>query len=179
MAIAVSGVSVRQVEVDLKKKPAEMLAISPKGTVPVLQLPDGRVLEQSLDIMRWALAQHDPEGWLDVDDAIAIDLITQNDTTFKRALDRYKYPERYPEKSQVAHREDGEAFLVALEDRLNRHAFLAGDAITYVDAAIMPFVRQFAAVDEAWWASAPYPRFRGWLGTLTASPVFVGVMAKQ
>lgn len=176
MAIAVSGVAVTQHEVDLKNKPAEMLAISPKGTVPVLQLPDGRVLEQSLDIMHWALAQHDPDCWLDVDERVADALTTQNDTAFKRALDRYKYPERFPERTRIEYRNEGEVFLSTLEDRLREHEYLAGESITYVDAAIMPFVRQFAAVDTKWWADAHYAAVQKWLHTQTASTLFMQVM---
>jgi glutathione S-transferase len=179
LAIAVSDVQVKEIEVALNAKPEAMLAISPKGTVPVLQLADGRVLEQSLDIMRWALMQHDPENWLKVDESIAHPLISQNDTMFKRALDRYKYPERFPEKSQAAHREDGEAFLRVLEVQLGQHAFLAGERQSYVDAAIMPFVRQFAAVDTAWWGLMPCRYLRTWLSAMIATPVFLAAMAKR
>jgi glutathione S-transferase len=179
LAIAVSGVSVREHEVDLKAKPAEMLAISPKGTVPVLHLQDGRVIEQSLDIMRWALAQHDPESWLDADSTLVDVLIAENDGAFKLALDRYKYPERHPEKSQAAHRADGEVFIAQLETLLSKQNFLCGSKASIADAAIMPFVRQFAAVDSVWWHAASYSRVRAWLNDWTTSPLFEGVMKKR
>jgi glutathione S-transferase len=179
LAIAVSGVSVREHEVDLKAKPAEMLAISPKGTVPVLHLQDGRVIEQSLDIMRWALAQHDPQSWLHADSTLVNVLIAENDGAFKRALDRYKYPERHPEKSQAAHRADGEVFIAQLETLLSRQNFLCGSKASIADAAIMPFVRQFAAVDSVWWHAASYSRARAWLNDWTTSPLFEGVMKKR
>lgn len=178
LAIATAGLTVTEHEVSLRDKPAEMLAISPKGTVPVLQLSDGRVIEESIDIMRWALAQHDPDGWLGIDADEAALLIRTNDAEFKRALDRYKYPNRYPERSATDYRSEGERFLVQLEKRLSGQPFLTGTQIRWVDAAIFPFIRQFAAVDPAWFSSAPYPNLRRWLEEWLASPLFLKVMAK-
>ncbi len=173
LALAVSGTAVEHREVKLRDKPAAMLAASPKGTVPVLVLPDGRVIDESLDIMRWALARNDPEGWLAGDDAA---LIAANDGAFKGHLDRYKYPERYAADG-VDHRAAGLAMLGALEQRLGEQAYLGGDRFGLADAAILPFVRQFAAVDREWFAAQDLARVQGWLAAFVGSPLFEGVMA--
>ena len=151
LALAVSGTRGELREVRLSAKPQAMLAASPKGTVPVLVLPGGTVLDESLDIMRWALTNRDPEGWLARDDA---GLIAMNDGPFKHDLDRYKYPERYGVDAG-AHREGGLAFLREIDRRLAHTAQLCGAARGLTDAAIMPFVRQFAAVDREWFGALP------------------------
>lgn len=178
LAIAVAGMTVNEREVSLREKPAEMLAISPKGTVPVLQLADGSVIDESIDIMRWALAQHDPDHWLAVDADEAATLILINDAEFKRALDGYKYPNRYPERSATDYRRKGERFLATLEARLTGQSFLDGGQIRWVDAAVFPFIRQFAAVDPDWFSNAPYPNVQRWLQAWLVSPLFLSVMAK-
>jgi glutathione S-transferase len=150
-----------------------MLKISPKGTVPVLQLADGTVLEESLDIMRWALAQCDSHGWLKHDDAALID---ENDGQFKHSLDRYKYATNAAQKA--THRTEAEQFLQQLETRLSHQAYLCGATLSITDIAIFPFIRQFAAVDEAWFTQAPYPALRQWLVGLVESELFTGVMRK-
>lgn len=162
-------------EVKLSAKPDEMLAASPKGTVPVLVLPDGDVLDESLDIMQWALGSNDPEGWLRRSDA---KLIARNDTSFKHALDRYKYPDRYDE-DPTPHRVDGVAFLHELEARLARAGQLCGQDRGFADAAIMPFVRQFAAVDSEWFAAQPLSHLQAWLAGHLASPLFESVMVRM
>jgi glutathione S-transferase len=178
LAIAVAGVEVAQYEVSLRDKPHDMLAISPKGTVPVLQLADGVVLEESLDIMRWALSQNDPAHWLDAPYADASELVTENDVIFKPALDRYKYPTRYPQQSADRYRDAAQAFPAALEARLAQHRYLTGNQLSWADAAIFPFIRQFAAVEPERFANAPNPRLRGWLAEWLASPLFTAVMQK-
>ena len=172
LALAVSETAVEHREVRLRDKPAEMLAVSPKGTVPVLVLPDGRVIDESLDIMRWALARHDPEDWLAGDDAA---LIAANDGAFKHHLDRYKYPERYPADG-VDHRAAALAILQGLAARLGEHACLGGTRFGLADAAILPFVRQFAAVDPDWFAAQDLALVQHWLATFLASPRFAAVM---
>jgi glutathione S-transferase len=181
LALWQAGVVVALREVVLRDKPAAMLEISPKGTVPVLQLPDGRVLEESLDIMHWALQQNDPGGWLRTGDSAEQGaLIARNDTNFKPLLDRYKYAERFPEKSAVAWRHAAiAAHLAELEVRLTKHAFLLGDTASLADAALFPFVRQFAAVDAAWFEKAPLPALRRWLKVWLASPLFAAVMLRH
>jgi glutathione S-transferase len=178
MALWVAKIQLEVREVSLRDKPAHLLQISPKGTVPVLQLPDSTVLEQSLDIMQWALAQNDPQGWLSADRDAMSRLIAINDGDFKKALDRYKYPERYPEQSQDFYRQQGEQFLQLLETALQQHRFLLGDAASMTDVAIFPFIRQFAAVDAEWFAGSAYGQLRVWLDGWLESALFADVMQK-
>src|SRR5690554_637466 len=166
-------------EIVLKDKPAQMLAISPKGTVPVLQLTDGVVIEESRDIMIWALEQHDPQGLLDaavLDQAKA--LIEQNDNEFKHWLDRYKYSDRHPEMSQMEYRQRGEVFSQILERLLTENPFLLGHQPTIADIGIMPFVRQFAHVDRDAFYSLPYPNLQRWLQLWLEHPFFLKAMVK-
>ncbi len=158
-----------------------MLAASPKGSVPVLMLPDGRVIDESWDIMLWALRAHGAHPWLGEEECHvqeALPLLAENDLTFKRALDRYKYPEQFPQHPQDFYRELGEEFLQRLESHLSITPYLLTDNMTIADAALLPFVRQFAAVDADWFASAPYPKLRDWLGGYTESKLFMRVMQK-
>lgn len=184
MAISYSRVSVELREVVLRAMPESLLACSPKGTVPVLVLvlQDGVVLDESRDIMDWALAAHDPEHWLPAADSEAAAetarLIDANDTVFKPQLDRYKYAVRYPEHPAGYYREQGEQFLQQLEHRLQQHSWLLDGRIRVVDVAIFPFVRQFAHVDRDWFDQAPYPHLQHWLDRLLTSELFSGVMIK-
>ena len=173
MALRYSGVPLSIIEVSLKAKPAEMLALSPKGTVPVLVCADGRVIEQSLEIMLWALAQYDPDNWLGPDSAA---LIEENDQVFKVNLDRYKYAIRYPEQPMEHYRAQGAAFLQRLEVLLEQTPYLAGDTLSLADIALAPFVRQFAHVDRDWFEQAPYPRLNAWLERFLASELFTAVL---
>lgn len=178
MALAVSGLEVRVREVVLRDKPPEMLAASPKGTVPVLVTADGTVIDESLDVMRWALAQNDPEGWLEADAAETARLIALNDGLFKSALDRFKYPDRHAGAPEDA-REEGMALLSGLSERIaGNGGQLFGARPTLADIAIFPFVRQFAAVDPNSWTSAAPPALQRWLDGHTASPRFAAIMAK-
>jgi glutathione S-transferase len=174
LALAVSGTGHEVREVRLSAKPAAMLAASPKGTVPVLDLGEGDVLDESLDIMRWALGISDPEAWLARDDAA---LIATNDGPFKRDLDRYKYPDRHG-ADPSAHRQSGLAFLREIESILAGTDHLGGPTRGLTDAAIMPFVRQFAAVDGGWFDAQPLPRLKRWLAGHVASDLFDAVMAR-
>ena len=181
MALRYSGVEVSIVEVSLKAKPAEMLALSSKGTVPVLDV-DGQVIDESLEIMRWALAQNDPQDWLLKDDpqgqlTIAA-LIEENDQAFKVQLNRYKYAERYPEQPMAFYRAEGEVFLRKLDQMLEGHACLLADHPSLADVALMPFVRQFAHVDREWFAQTPYRRLQAWLQRFIESDLFTSIMAK-
>ena len=182
MAIMASGVAVEMHEVDLRNKPAAMLACSPKGTVPVLQLADGSVLEESLDIMRWALGIDDPFGWLRRDAATMADmsaLMAKNDTTFKYFLDRYKYAGRYPEHSVAHYRGEGEKFLAELTARLDRRPWLGGESVGWADIAIFPFVRQFAQIDREWFYAAHAGPLARWLDAHIESTLFQAVMAVE
>jgi len=180
LALWQAGIEVELREVALRDKPAEMLAISPKGTVPVLQLPDGRVIDESLEVMRWALGRHDPDGWLSAASVEEIErLIHRNDGEFKPLLDAYKYAERFPARTKAQWRDAAvDAHLADLNQRLSRHAGLLGARISLADAALMPFVRQFAGVDPHWFAQSPMGALRAWLDDWLASPLFQAVMAK-
>ena len=177
MALRYCGVPVEIVEVSLKAKPAEMLAISPKGTVPVLDA-DGRVIDESLEIMRWALAQNDPQDWLLSGDARVAELIEANDQVFKGHLNRYKYAERYPEQPMEVYRAEGEMFLRRLEELLEGRDYLLTDHPSLADVALMPFVRQFAHVDREWFAQTPYVRLQAWLQRFLESELFTSIMKK-
>ncbi|SDZ62759.1 glutathione S-transferase [Pseudomonas sp. NFIX28] len=181
LALRYSGVPLEIVEVSLKAKPAAMLALSSKGTVPVLNV-DGRVIDESLDIMRWALAQHDPQDWLLKDDGPGQQrieaLIAENDQVFKQHLNRYKYAERYPEQPMEHYRGQGEVFLQQLDELLSQRDYLLADHPCLADMALAPFVRQFAHVDREWFAQAPYPHLQRWLQRFLESELFTQVMAK-
>lgn len=179
MALDYAGIVVETREVSLKQKPAHMLQVSPKGTVPVLVLPDGRVIDQSLDIMRWALQQRDADSWLGCDMQQAMLLVAENDGPFKQHLDRYKYADRFPEYPSGHYRAQGELFLAKLEQYLQQGNFLLGDATSFADIAIFPFIRQFAAVDQDWFASADYPGLKSWLQHFTESELFQRIMVKH
>ena len=172
--MAISGTRYELREVSLRAKPAAMLTASAKATVPVCVLPDGKVIDQSLDIMRWALKHRDPEGWLERDDPA---LIGANDRSFKHDLDRYKYPDRH-NSDAMTHREDGLNFLRGLDARLSITAFLGGRVRGMTDAAIVPFVRQFAGVDPDWFAAQRLDPLERWLQDILDSDLFQSIMVQ-
>ena len=177
MALVASGAQVILREVLLKEKPPELVAASPKATVPVLVLADGRVIEESLDVMQWALKRSDPLGWLE---GAALDSgwISKCDGEFKHWLDHYKYAERYPEHTAEDSRQNAESFVQRLEDRLSSSNWIGGDAASAVDVALFPFIRQFAGVDPSWWQQAPYPNVKEWLENWLNSALFSVIMSK-
>ena len=177
LALRYAGVAVHIEEVSLKAKPAQMLALSPKGTVPVLDLGD-RVLDESLEIMRWALQQNDPQDWRLQGDEQIDALIARNDSEFKVHLNHYKYAERFPEHSREHYRGQAEMILADLEQRLDGRAYLLADHPSLADAALLPFIRQFAGVEPQWFAEAPYPRLRAWLQGWLESELFKAIMAR-
>lgn len=181
MALRYSDVAVNIVEVSLKAKPAEMLALSSKGTVPVLSV-DGQVIDESLAIMHWALAQNDPQDWLLKDDPagraqIAV-LIEENDQVFKVHLNHYKYAERYPEQPMEFYRAEGEVFLRQLEGLLEGRDYLLADHPSLADVALMPFIRQFAHVDREWFDQTRYVRLQAWMKRFLESDLFTSIMKK-
>jgi glutathione S-transferase len=178
MAIAYAGIPVEIREVELKNKPEHLLAISPKGTVPVLLLTDGAVIEESLEIMDWALAQHDPEHWLLIRDE-ADRLIKWNDGDFKYYLDRYKYADRYPDFSKEYYRQQAEVFLTELETRLMNSRYLCGNNFSLADAAIFPFIRQFVSVDKDWFQTSAFRALNNWLEAILATELFGLVMSRE
>jgi len=181
LAIQVSGVTVELREVVLRDKPPELLQLSAKATVPVLLLPGQNVIDESLDIMMWALSRQDPESWLLQGDSCrqeTLILIRQNDEEFKGFLDRYKYADRYPEYTAADYRSQAEPFLIQLEQRLQSKQYLMTDKLSLADVAVFPFIRQFANVDPHWFAQAPYPKLQQWLTSLVQSSLFTRVMEK-
>ena len=180
MALRYAGISHELREVLLGDKPAEMIQASAKGTVPVLCLPDGTVIDESRDVMVWAVSQHDPENWLPVELLKAAQqLIDSNDDEFKKHLDQYKYWDRYPQQPQEYYRTQAEVFLQLLEGELSRQTFLLGRTVSLADVAIFPFIRQFAFVDKPWFDQAPYPNLQAWLSSWLQSSIFLSVMQKQ
>ncbi|MGE8068442.1 glutathione S-transferase [Pseudomonas sp. NPDC089569] len=181
MALRYAKIAVDIVEVSLKAKPARMLELSPKGTVPVLDA-GGRVIDESLEIMRWALAQDDPQDWSlkqDPQGQLAIDeLIAQNDQVFKVHLNRYKYAERYPEQPMAVYRAEGEVFLRRLDELLEGRDYLLADHPSLADVALLPFVRQFAHVDREWFAQTSHVRLQAWLQRFLESDLFTSIMKK-
>ena len=178
MALFIAGIGVELREVKLAAKPAALIAASPKATVPVLVLPDGRVIDESIAIMRWALNINDPEDWLSRDDQ---SLIERNDGAFKHHLDRYKYPSRYADEPGIEsadHRGKGLAILKDLDARLEEHGQLCGTRRGLSDIAIFPFIRQFANTDRAWFDDQVLPHCSQWLQGHMASELFAAIMPK-
>ena len=175
LALRASGSQQVQLrEVVLRDKPATFLATSPSGTVPCLALGSGDVIDESLDIMIWALRKNDPEGLLDMPDA-GWDWISLCDGPFKQALDRTKYATRYPDADPVAERAKAATHLAALDGQIGTHIF---DAPSIADLAIAPFVRQFAFIDKQWFDAQPWPQLQAWLERFLTSDSFAAVMDK-
>jgi len=174
LAILASGQRVELREILLRDKPEAFLATSPSGTVPCLDTGAG-VVDESLDVMRWALGRADPERWLAMPDA-GWDWILRCDGPFKHALDRTKYGARYPGEDPLAHREVAAQFLADLEAQLDGWLF---GAPSIADYAILPFVRQFANTDRAWFDAQPWPKVQVWLERFLAAPEFAAIMGKS
>lgn len=179
MALKYANIEFEHREIELRNKPQSMLLVSPKGTVPVLCMGD-EVLDQSVDIMRWAIDQSDPAGWGNVDDAIAQAWIEKNDGPFKALLDQYKYPNRFPELNQEAVLERAlQIMLLPMEQSLQATQYLLGDQMTWVDIAIFPFVRQFSMVDVNRFEQLPIPSTKRWLAQHLESELFNSIMHKH
>lgn len=181
LALCYAQSKTRIVEVSLKNKPADLLALSPKGTVPVMVLGNGRVLDESLDIMRWALSHGQPQRHqLVLHETAAMNLlIHQNDQDFKYWLDRYKYYDRYPEFEMAYYRGQVARFLNILESQLEHHRFLFADLPSFADLAIFPFVRQCAAVDLPWFEAQHWGRLKRWHSYWLTNPQFCDIMQKR
>ncbi len=177
LAILASGVKVEIREILLKDKPAPFLAASAKGTVPVLETSEG-VIDESRDVMCWALEQSDPLGWLSDPETTAA-LIDVNDGPFKTALDHTKYAVRFPDRDAAADRAKAAAILQDHNDRLAHHSHLLGEAETMADAALRPFVRQFANTDRAWFDEQDWPHLIRWLTCWETSDSFQAIMVKR
>ena len=179
LALYKAKIAYEPIEISLKHKSTEFLALSPKGTVPVLVDINGAVIEESLEIMLWALSQHDPECWLLNDENASRKLIDENDFNFKKNLDRYKYADRFPEHSKDYYRSECEIFLNLLNDKLQSNNYLMAERISLADAAIFPFVRQFSLVDEDWFLNSKYQELKKWLYNLINTRMFQEVMRKD
>jgi len=184
LAIAYSQTKVELREIELKNKPPEMLAASPKGTVPILILPDNTItiIEESLDIIHWALNQNDPSNWQLINETekqqLAKTLINQNDNDFKPNLDKYKYADHHPEHPMEHYRNETEKYLKTLEHHLQQNKYLTGPTQSFADIAIFPFIRQHANVNKTWFNQLPYPNLKTWLTALLQTQLFTSVMQK-
>jgi glutathione S-transferase len=179
MALKYAGIEYEHRQIELRNKPHSMLEASPKGTVPVL-LVDDLVLDQSLDIMRWAIAQSDPDGWGNINDEIAQAWIEKNDGRFKVLLDQYKYPNRHPELDPGAVLDEAlQLMLLPMEKALQHSQYLLGNKMTLVDVAIFPFIRQFSMVNQSKFDQLPIPATRKWLAQHLQSELFNAVMHKH
>ena len=181
LALWRTGVTCELREVVLKDKPPSLLSYSPKATVPVLVLSDGTVIDESLDVMLWALERGDPDGWLTpstgtLEEMIA--LVTVNDDEFKGHLDRYKYPDRFEDVDPLFHRAEAERFLADLDARLGQQGWLFGAQPALADWAIGPFIRQFANTNRGWFDETAYDALKAWLERFLASPLLQSVMLK-
>ena len=182
LAIAKSGIQVELREVVLRDKPQALLDSSPKATVPVLITVENELIDESIDIMFWALDHADPDGWLnkltEEQKKISKEIITHNDGEFKHYLDRYKYADRYPDFSQEYYRQQAEKTLLDLEQRLVTHGYLVSAKPSIADMAVLPFIRQFAFADKAWFDQSPYPALKRWLEEFITSKLFADIMHK-
>jgi glutathione S-transferase len=185
MALKLANIEVEMREISLRDKPAHMVQVSPKATVPVLVLVDGTVIDESLAIMQWAFEQAALKGDGNCDalqaniHQVSSALVLMNDVEFKKNLDGYKYPERYLAQSQLEYRAQGEVFLQQLEILLQQNTYLFRSMPSFADYAIFPFIRQFAAVDSAWFETAPYTKLRTWLNNWINSDLFKSIMTKN
>lgn len=181
LALWKANISCELREVVLKDKPPSLIDYSPKATVPVLVLEEGSIIDESLDIMFWALEQSDPDGWLlpaegSIDEAKA--LIKVNDDDFKKHLDRYKYPHRYDDVDPLYHRQEAERFLADLNARIKSKGHLFGADPSLADFAIGPFIRQFANTNRDWFDASEYEALKSWLEGFLALPLFEAIMEK-
>lgn len=177
-----AGVRLELREVDLNALPEALVTRVPDNqTVPVLVLPEGRVLDESWDVLLWALRCHDPDAWLGEGESHRLraeQWIEMNDYSFKADLDHYKYADRYPEYPQAHYREEASEFIQEIEEQLAQTPFLLGDSLSVADIGLLPFVRQFAFVDKAWFDAQPWPHVQAWLDAFLNSALFAAVMDK-
>lgn len=182
MALKNSGIKVELREVDLNNMPEEALSASEHETVPILVLPNGSVMDESWDILKWALQQNDPDNWLGEDNEFLLDaeiLIETNDFSFKEDLDHYKYADRFPEHSQEHYRQACEVFIEELEEMLSENKFLLADQLTLADIGVFPYVRQFSLVNKDWFEQSSYTHVKTWLNNLIDSELFQDVFQKH
>ncbi|MCB1584511.1 MAG: glutathione S-transferase [Marinicella sp.] len=177
MALAYAGINMELRELMLKDKPTDMLKHSPKGTVPVVITNKGKVIDESLDVMLWALAHNDSDDWLQELNT-STELIKINDHQFKPLLDKYKYADRHPELTEEQHRDNTLDFIAKLDALLQQNQFLVSDTTGLADIAIFPFIRQYAFVNKSWFDQLPYQHLQRWLNHFLASELFAQIMPK-
>ena len=177
MALAYSNITVELKEISLSNKPKELYVISPKGTVPVLYINNSTIIDESLDIMKWALNHSDPENWISNNMEIQLEMINVYDNEFKHWLDRYKYFDRYPKHNKNYYRDKCDKYLSELNLLLDNNRYLLSNQICLLDVAILPFVRQFANVDKFWFNNH-YLNIYSWFNNLIKSELFSSVMYK-
>ena len=179
MAIHISGQKCELREVLLRDKPPSMLEYSPKGTVPVLVLQDGNVIDESLDVIDWALNLNDPDDWQRSKDTKKTkELIKINDGEFKYHLDRYKYSKRYDNEDPEFHKKKCLKFIESVNNELNNSKYIFDDNISYADIVLLPFMRQFRIADMEWFDSLPYDNLKKWLSSFLDSSLLHSIMKK-
>ena len=182
MGIYASGIKMEWRELVLRDKPEHMVEISPKATVPVVQLPDGKVIDESFDVMMWALEQNDPHGWLPSNGDMkqrSTEIINECEERFKQHLDHYKYPNRYDGIDAISSRDEAVKILEKWNGYLADHANLLSEQPSLADYATFPFVRQFANVDRDWFDALALPHLQAWLERHLTSQIFADIMIKQ
>lgn len=182
MALKNSAIKVELREVDLNDMPQEALAVSAKATVPLLVFSDGSFIDESWDIVKWAVAQNDPDNWSGENDEYLMDaemLVETNDFSFKEDLDHYKYADRHPQQTEEEYRLACEEFIEELEDMLADHDYLLGNQLTLADIGVFPFIRQFSLVDKDWFEQSPYNNVKHWLTTIINTSLFQQVFVKH
>ena len=179
LALYQAKIDYESIEISLKDKPIDFLALSPKGTVPVLVDNNEKVIEESLEIMIWALNKSDPDNWILNDNNLSQELIYENDFSFKKNLDRYKYADRFPEHPKEYYRAQCELFINVLNEKLKSKNYLMAEKISLADVAIFPFIRQFSLVDEDWFLNSKYRELKKWLQNFIESQMFKDVMKKN
>lgn len=182
MALKNTGLKIELREVKLGDFPEQALKVSPKATVPILVLPDNTIIDESWDIVKWALIQNDPDNWLGENSRFlpgAEMLVETNDFSFKNDLDHYKYSDRYPEHSQLYYRQSCEIFIEELEGMLRVNNFLLDEQLSLADISVFPFIRQFSLVDKNWFDKSHYEKVKKWLDDLVGSDIFQSAFQKQ
>ena len=179
MALKYAGITVEHREIELRNKPQSMLMASPKGTVPVLIIGN-LILDQSLEIMHWALQKSDPDHWGEIDEDAAQFWIDKNDGPFKTLLDQYKYPNRHPHMNQESVLDAATTLMLKpMDDVLESRHYLLGHKQSWLDVAIFPFIRQFSMVNAERFDQLPLPALKNWLAHYLQSELFNTVMSKH
>jgi len=182
MALKYSRQKIILRDVELSNLPAEALAVSPHSTVPSLVISKNKFMDESWDIVKWALKKNDPDNWLGENNKYQQEaemLVEVNDFSFKKDLDHYKYADRHPEHSIEYYRLRCESFLEELNEMLADRNFLLAETITIADIAVFPFIRQFAMVDMGWFNKSHYQSLQRWLKCMLKTEWFGEAFTKH